>query len=343
MSEQPISEQIVFAPEVGAAVRALSSMSAQVVRSYNAAGGMHTDSVVVEVEPWVCVDGVIEPASKFPAALSLNMVCSADGAFRVPRRVIPAEYALDSDARLVAGQLVDRTAWQAFSGRMAAELSMFPVGVSAAGEQQSLESTFRLFDKRTREYRVIDSVNLSGSDTLSTRTSVWEATDGVGIVAAMTVNQDSAPSATTWLVGFSTPDPTQRFGLGVQLRGMNRLELVASDTQGSYVLAYRDLLREISDAVLVGLRYVADTSTASMVYVDDFTNSDLSARLTQLNGRPAGETLAGLDAAVMPTISDESASVFDVSVWTTKPPETEWERTAAAYMELYSIGVKEAF
>lgn len=343
MSEQPISEQVVFAPEVGAAVRALSSMSAQVVRSYNAAGGMHTDSVVVEVEPWVCVDGVIEPASKFPAALSLNMVCSADGAFRVPRRVIPAEYALDSDARLVAGQLVDRTAWQAFSGRMAAELSMFPVGVSAAGEQQSLESTFPLFDKRTKTYRQVSSVVLSGSDTLTTRTSQWEAADGVGLMAALTVNQDASSVSTTWLLGFSTPDPTQRFGLGVQLRGMNRIELVVGDTQGFYVLAYRDLLREIGDAVLVGLRYDADTATASMLYVDDYVNADLSARLESINGVPAGETLAGLDAAVMPTISDESASVFDVSVWTTKPPETEWERTAAAYMELYSIGVKEAF
>ena len=339
--------EIVFAPEVGSVVLGRTSMQGHVRREFPNGAGLATNSVELDVDDWVVVDGVVVSGVLYPPSITVLVACSPDGVRDSPRRVIPEEYGFGCDARWIAGKLYDGKRWQAADGRMAADLPMVAGGVTSdksiegTTPQELPEGYFVFYDKTESEFRQMPCLSFSGSDTMSTRTTTWATNNGAGAMCAVVLNQAANADSVTWVIGFTTPDPTEAFGLGVQVRSMNRLELVVEDVYGKYVLAYINIRREIGDVVLFGVRYDATTSKAYMTYIDDFTNKEVSGKLRDINGRPAGDTLAGLDVAIMPTLSEQKALLFDACAWTSAPSEYEWHSAIGAYAELYGVAAKE--
>jgi hypothetical protein len=254
---------------------------------------------------------------------------------------------IDADARWVAGVGYDGKAWHPFYNRGGDYLVLWGGGVAADGETagttpvEEPPGKFLFYDRYTNEYREAAAMVFTGSDMMTTRTPTWVSNKGVAAMAAMALTQSETDDVTQ-VIGFTTQDPTNSFGLVVQLRGMNRIELVVNDIGGSYSLINTELRREVDDVALFGLKFDAETSTAGLTYIDDVSNkSYLEARLRNIGGIPAGDTLASLDLALMPTLVETGARVFDVCAWTSAVSPYEWTVAESRYQEIYSISVRD--
>ncbi len=304
-----------------------------------------THSTTVALGPWTTVDGAVVSADGYPLSLPLLVVCSPDGVSDTPRRRVAEEVHIPASNRWAPEFGWDGAVWRPLQvATRGNEMTLVagsydPVEGTAIGTAPSMlpAGQYQIYDPWDQEWTTHAVMQFSGSDLMTTRTQRWATNDGVGALGVFVVD-DVANGDPAWVLGFTTPDPSTTFGLGVTVTDNGVVSLMLTDETGVRPLIVKDLRASTDGAVMLGLRYNARTNTVSLLARGQHVRDEWGTTLASINGRPPGESLAALDFALMYSMGEDSAVVLDVAMWVGPPTEHQWQQSINAYTELYGVG-----
>lgn len=340
-------------PEIPLEITTSAQIEAQVdiaVKSGRTRGYL-THATRMSVGEWLAVNGALVDVDEYPPSIRVSMTVSSDGASSVPQIVVPQEAWIDTDARWIPSQGWDGVTWRPFgpssrssgfglisggfeSGDRPGEDSLIAPEFIPSGEMwfrdaQALPGESPWF--------TTDVMLFSGGSTMSTRTPRWSSETGLGAFMVCSVD-DVSPDGWTHLIGFTTPDPGELFGLQVVARSTGTIALLLSDTDGTRPILTLPLRTPLDIPVLIGLFYDAAAGRAGVVVRGVHDGGVWSTSLPRISGRPGVETMMSMDLSLFQSFNEDRAAVMDVCMWLGLPTPNEMESMINAYASLYGVG-----
>lgn len=306
--------------------------------------GIKTFATQLGIGDWTTMDGQVVPADKYPATVSISVVTSPGALTDRPRRRIPEEVKIDASNRWAAGHGWDGAVWRPVSAQRGDYMDLV-VGnydtssgeLTGSAPELIPDGTYLVYDAWDNTWVTFPVMRFTSTDVMSTRSQRWATQKGAGALGVFIVNDvnDGTPA---WILGFTTPDPMDTFGLGVTVSNGGRVSLQLTDSNGTSELTWVDMRSDMDYPTMIGFFYSAAKREASLLVRGPHVRTVVSARLDQINGQPAGQAIASLDFALMYSQAEDEACVLDVCMWTYDVPVKELNDALNAYTELYGIG-----
>lgn len=307
--------------------------------------GIKTYATQLGVGDWTTMNGQVVSADVFPATLTISVVTSPGALVDRPRSRIPEEVLIKASNRWAAGHGWDGAVWRPLSSQQGDYMDLvvgnYDVGagqLTGSAPELIPEGTYLIYDAWDNVWTTFPAMRFTGTDVMSTRSTRWATQQGAGAMGVFVVNDvnDGVPA---WILGFTTPDPTDTFGLGVTVTNGGRVSLMLTDSNGLTELTWIDMRSDMNTPTMIGFFYSAQRKTATLLVRGPHVRAETTARLSQINGQPAGQAIASLDFALMYSQAEDEACVLDVCMWTYDVPEAAVGDAVNAYTELYGIGV----
>lgn len=334
--------EIPLVVETQAEFNALVAVALQRGRS---AVGIRTYATRMAIGDWTTMNGSVVSGDTYPVTMSISVVCSPGALSDKPRSRIPEEVYIEASNRWAAGHGWDGAKWRPLSAERSAYMDLV-VGNYDAGQGELTgtapellpEGDYLVYDAWDGLWVTFPAMRFSGSDVLTTRSSRWASEDGVGAMGVFVINDvdDGVPA---WVLGFTSPDTTNTFGMGVTVTKGGRVSLQLSEVTGVRELAWVDMRSDMDTPVLIGFAYSEKLRQAWLTVRGTHVRRDVIANVGTISGQPAGKALASLDFALMYSKSEDNTYVLDVCMWTYYPDPTQIWRALGAYTELYGVGV----